>query len=149
MHGKKHKNFVFRMNSGILFSYKLSFLCMQRLFYIALAIIIGWMNRVHADSGSIVWDSSFNTKLRSGDVSFKDVPVMIVYATEFFLAIAGTVSIVAIIYGAIKMQIHSDAFGGHNNEEWKKTVIAGITGFAISISAWFLIKKFVEVVAGL
>ncbi len=107
------------------------------------------MNRVHADSGSIVWDSSFNTKLRSGDVSFKDIPVMIVYATEFFLAIAGTVSIVAIIYGAIKMQIHSDAFGGHNNEEWKKTVIAGITGFAISISAWFLIKKFVEVIAGL
>lgn len=107
------------------------------------------MNRVHADSGSIVWDSSFNTKLRLGDVSFKDIPVMIVYATEFFLAIAGTVSIVAIIYGAIKMQIHSDAFGGHNNEEWKKTVIAGITGFAISISAWFLIKKFVEVVAGL
>jgi hypothetical protein len=122
MHGKKHKNFVFRMNSGILFLYKLSFLCMQRLFYIALAVIVGLMNHVHAESGtvdkkSIVGDSSFNTKLRSGDVTFNDIPAMIVYATEFFLAIAGTVSIVAIIYGAIKMQIHSDAFGGHNNEE--------------------------------
>jgi len=52
-----------------------------------------------------------NAKLRSGDFSFDDIPVLIVNVIEFLLAIAGSVSIVAIIYGGLQMQLNSGIFG--------------------------------------
>ena len=101
-----------------------------------------------ADTTTILWLSSGDSKLRSGDFSFSDIPVVIVGVTDFFLYFASAIAVVVIIYWAVKMQLHSGAFGSNNHEEWKKTITAGIIGFAISISAWFIVKKFVEIISG-
>jgi hypothetical protein len=46
-------------------------------------------------------------KARTGDFNYKDIPKIIVSATEWLLAFSGTISIVVIIYGALRMQLGS------------------------------------------
>lgn len=39
------------------------------------------------------------------------IPQVIVYVIEFLIGIAGTVAIVALIYNAVQMQLHSGIMG--------------------------------------
>lgn len=79
-----------------------------------------------------------SSKLRSGDVSFRDIPKIINYATTFILGFAATVSVIMIIYGAFQM-----ALFGLTSQEKKKgaeTIEHGIIGFVIAVSSWFIIN---------
>ena len=44
---------------------------------------------------------------RTGNISYNDIPVMIVSITNWLLGISGTISIMVIIYGALKLQLGS------------------------------------------
>lgn len=75
--------------------------------------------------------------IKNGDFTLSDIPGIINYATEFFLAFSGTISVLVIIAGAIKMQLSSFSDG---KSQGQKIVTAGIIGFVISASAWFIIN---------
>jgi len=50
-------------------------------------------------------------KLREGDVDMNTIPVAIAGVIEWLLAIAGTVSVVALIYHSVQMQLNSGITG--------------------------------------
>lgn len=76
-------------------------------------------------------------KLRSGNITFDDVPRMIVSLTGFVLALTGTISLIMIIYGALRMVLGSYE---QSVKDGKNTIMYALIGLAISASAWFIIK---------
>lgn len=45
--------------------------------------------------------------LRTGNLSMDSIPMLIASSIEYLLAIAGTISVVALIYHAVRMQLAS------------------------------------------
>ncbi len=76
-------------------------------------------------------------QLRKGDITFEQIPGAIMSVTNFFLAFAGTISVVMIIYGAFKLSLGSIE---SDKETAKKIVTAAVIGFVLSVSAWAIIK---------
>lgn len=111
---------------------------MKKIFYSIIAfLIIFWTNTVHAnDDTSIVGIS--NKDLRKGNISIDSIPVMIAALIEVIIWLAGTISIVLLIYYAIQMQINSGITGDSGDaSKSKKWMIAAGVGFLISVTAWF------------
>ena len=50
-------------------------------------------------------------RLRNGDITVSDIPKMIVSIIAFLLGLAGSISVVALIYHAVKMQLASGITG--------------------------------------
>ena len=113
---------------------------MRSLFYIFVTLLTTFLTEhtFAANAGIIGGNGITDTKLRSGDISFSDIPKMINNATTFFLGFAATISVIMIIYGAFQM-----ALFGLTSQEKKKgaeTITHGIIGFVISVSSWFIIN---------
>jgi hypothetical protein len=91
------------------------------------------------------WD-----KIRNWDFTIDDIPNTIVNIIEFLLGIAGTLSVVALIYHALQMQIHSgitgDSSGVDKAKAWMKWAILG---FVVSMLAWFIIARVVDIFTSL
>ena len=91
-----------------------------------------------------------NEDLRAGNVSMDTIPQVIVYVIEFLIGIAGTVAIVALIYNAVQMQLHSGIMGDTSGvDKAKKWMIGSLIGFLVAILAWFLVTRFVEVLSNI
>ncbi len=102
----------------------------------------GWAENL-IDNGEGEW---FFKKLREWNVWLDDIPKIIVNLIEFLLGIAGAISVVVIIYGALQMQLNSGIMG-KSDDKWRKIIMGGIVGFILSISSWFIITKFVEIIS--
>lgn len=76
-------------------------------------------------------------KLRSGNITFDDIPKMIVSLTAFVLSLTGTISLIMIIYGALRMVLGSYE---QSVKDGKNTITYALIGLVISASAWFIIK---------
>jgi hypothetical protein len=116
-----------------------------------LYLFIAWSTPVFADDDAgILWVNNDITKdrLRNGDITMKDIPIMIASVIEMLLLLAGTISVVALIYHAIRMQLASGITG---DASWVDKAKSGmkwaLLGFVLSMSAWFLMSKFVAIIA--
>ncbi len=88
-------------------------------------------------------------RLRTGNITYTDIPLMIVNAIEFLLAIAGSISVVALIYHAVRMQLASGITGDASGvDKAKKWMYGAMFGFVLSMSGWFLMTKFVALLSG-
>jgi hypothetical protein len=83
------------------------------------------------------WIGIENQKLRSGDIDFGTIPLIIVNVTNYLLGLVGTIAVVMILYGAVKLGYGSVS---GDKEAGKKIITAGITGFVISLSGWFIVN---------
>lgn len=93
-----------------------------------------------ASDGWILWDfggSETENKIRTGDIHTEDIPNIIVGATDFFMWIAGTISIIFIIIWAYKILFWSLS---QDKTKWRDTIIMALVGFAIASLAWVIIK---------
>ena len=85
-------------------------------------------------------------RLRSGDITMNDVPAGIAWVINTIIAMAGILSIVALIFFAVKMQIASGITGDTTSvDRAKKGMIASGIGFLITISAWFIMGRIVDI----
>lgn len=117
---------------------------MKHSFYRLLSIVISLLSEhvFAADANTNPYSGILggvnSSKLRSGDISFSDIPNIINYATNFILGFAGTVAVIMIIYGAFQMGL----FGLTSQEKKKgaETIQHGIIGFIIAVSSWFIIN---------
>lgn len=75
--------------------------------------------------------------LRSGNITTDDIPRVIVALINIVLALAGTVSLMMIIYGAFQMVMGSYE---QNVKVGKQTITYALIGLVISASSWFIIK---------
>ncbi len=87
------------------------------------------------------WLGIKNADLRSGNVGFETIPVIILNVTNFLLWLVATVSMIVIIYGAFRI-----GYGAvmDDKEAGKKIITAGIIGFVISVSGWFIINFIID-----
>ena len=76
-------------------------------------------------------------KLRTGDISFDDIPGIIQFATSLLLGLTGTISMIAIIWGGFKY-----AWGAATGDPsiGKRAIVYGITGFVISAMSYFAVN---------
>lgn len=75
--------------------------------------------------------------LRSGNITTDDIPRVIVSLINIVLALAGTISLIMIIYGAFQMVMGSYE---QNVKQGKQTITYALVGLVISASSWFIIK---------
>lgn len=107
--------------------------------------ITGWEPNMSWES-HILWEKNLSyNDLRSGNITMDTIPQVIVSVIELLMGVAGTISIFMLIYFSVQMQLNSgitgDASKVDNAKKWMKWAIIG---FIISISAWFLMTKFIE-----
>jgi len=66
---------------------------------------------------------------------------MIINITNYILGLSGTVAVIMIIYGSVRMGLGSLS---NDKETGKKIITAGIVGFLLSASGWFIIRFVIE-----
>lgn len=88
-----------------------------------------------AANENILWID--NDKLRNGDVGLDDIPGAITSLIDFFMSIAGTISVIFIIIGAYKILFWSIQ---QDKTKWRDTIVMALTGFALAALAWMIIK---------
>lgn len=86
--------------------------------------------------------------LKSGNVNLDSIPIIIASLIRFGTAIAGTISILMLIYFAVQMQLKSGITGDTTGvEQAKKGMFASAIGFMISISAWFIMARVIDLLS--
>jgi len=101
--------------------------------YILFALFISSSSALANDN--ILWIP--DARLRKWDVHLDDIPNAIRSAIDFFMGIAGTISVIFIIIGAYKI-----LFGSLQQDKTKgrDTIIMALGGFALAALAWVIIK---------
>ena len=100
------------------------------------------------DSDNILGIST--DRLRNWNITMTDIPIMIASAIEYILALVGSICVVALIYHAVCMQFASGITGDSTwVDKAKKWMKWAILGFALSMSAWFLMTKLVALLSTL
>ncbi len=119
----------------------LSFFCTEMSFAADTTTPVVGDSILYGDSGN--WE-----KVRSGNFQYDDIPGLIVNVIQFLLAFAGSISVMALIYHSVKMQLASGITGDSSGVDHAKHGIKGaLLGFVLSMSAWFLMTKFVELLS--
>ena len=75
--------------------------------------------------------------LRTGNVHIDDIAWWLKWMIDIFLSLAGTISVIFVIIWAYYL-----LFGSLKSDhtKWKDTIVMALTGFAISVLAWFVVK---------
>lgn len=96
--------------------------------------LLGWLeDSVDAEGNKV----TASERIRTWDIHLDDIPSVIDGMIDIFLWLAWTISVIFVIIGAYKM-----LFGSLTQDvtKWKSTIIMALTGFAISLLAWFIVK---------
>ncbi len=107
---------------------------MKNILYIIIAHI-ALMHQSLAADDNVLWID--NNRLRTGDVWLDDIPNAIRSLIDFFMWIAGTISVIFIIIGAYKILFWSLQ---QDKTKGRDTIIMALWGFALAALAWFIIK---------
>ena len=110
---------------------------MKKFFYILFAFL--YSNIAKATDWWFLaenWD-----KLKRWTIGFDDIPEMIVYAINFFMWIAATISVIFIIIWAYQILFGSLS---QDKTKWKNTIIMAIWWFILASLAWFIIKLIIS-----
>lgn len=122
---------------------------MKRIFYIIIATLFSTITTFAQEAQWPSTDDVFGVgedRLRSWSITIDDIPQMIAWVINTIIAMAWVISIFALIFFAFKMQIASGITGDSSKvDSARKWMIAAIIGFIISISAWFIMWKIVDI----
>ena len=82
------------------------------------------------------WETA-RERIRTWDLHTKDIPNIIKSLIDIFLWLAWTIAVIFVIIWAYKL-----LFGSLKSDhtKWRETIVMAITGFAISVLAWFIVK---------
>ena len=94
-----------------------------------------WVAQVSAASSNVLGISDGD--LRNWNIDINDIPVAIQSLINFFLSIAGTITVIFVIVWAYKI-----LFGSlqQDKTKWKNTIMMALWGFAVASLAWVIIK---------
>ena len=109
-----YKNLIKKQNENHFFAFMNThdiLMSMKKAIFTFLALFFTLNSQVFASGeGESLLGISYE-KLREGNITLADIPVMIASAVEFLLSIAGSIAVVALIYHAVRMQIASGITG--------------------------------------
>ena len=92
------------------------------------------INTYAEDKGLWEWTSC---DLRKWDCDLSDLIWWIKWMIEIFLSLAWTISVIFVIIWAYKLLWWSTTW---DTSKWRETITMALTGFAISVLAWFIVK---------
>lgn len=129
---------------------------MKKYFFIIFAIFSAFTQKVFAEEAtSTTKEDPLKTSnvlgvpdahLRTGNVSIDTIPVVIANVTNTIIVLSGTISAFMLIYFAFRMQLASGITGDSSGvESARKGMIASGVGFIISISAWFIMGRVIDI----
>lgn len=110
---------------------------MQNIKNIILTFLLLSISKISFADWWILWNADVWVKLRDWNVNLADIPNMIVYAINFLMLIAATISVIFIIIWAYKILFGSIS---QDKTKWRDTILMAIWGFIIASLAWFIIK---------
>ncbi len=113
---------------------------MKKIFYTFLGILLPLTTVFADDNTGVFWNSTTVNNLRNWNITFDDIPKMIKAITEFILGFSATISMIMIIVWALQIALGSVE---NDTKKWKATIQYGIIGFAVSVSAWFIVNAIV------
>ncbi len=89
------------------------------------------------ENTGLIGGSKTTEQIRKWDFHLEDIAPIINSMINIFLSIAWTVAVIFVIIGAYKL-----LFGSlkQDHTKWRETIIMALTGFAISLLAWFIVK---------
>lgn len=126
---------------------------MKKYFFILISYIISIKFTYAADGGILgnfaeerTWTDitdfkTTETALRNWDIHTGDIPIIITWAINFFMGIAGTIAIIFVIVWAYKILFWALS---QDKTKWKDTIIMALTGFAIASLSWFIIRMIID-----
>ena len=88
------------------------------------------------------WNGIDNARLRQGNISFSEIPSVIVAITNNLLSFVGYISLGVILIGALMY-----VFGGVNEEmksKGKEAIKVALIGAVVSWSGWLIINFFID-----
>ena len=118
----------------------------------AFAAEVLWSNTNIGDETTWIYALSNLTQddIRTGNIGYDDIPMIIVSAIEVLLVLVGTICVVAIIYHAVRMQFFSGVMWDSSwVDKAKKWIYSAMIGFVLSMSSWFIMTKIVAIFAGM
>ena len=74
-------------------------------------------------------------KIRTGDISLRQIPCFIKYFSQTLIAIAASISVIFVMIGGYKYVVGSD----EQKDVAKKTITYALIGLAVSLMAWILV----------
>lgn len=116
---------------------------MKKLIYFAISFSTLAFNSVFAwDSTNILWMDE--EKLKTGNITFSDIPKAIQNVTSFILWFASTIAMVMIIVWALRYSLWSVEWSSPNKQKANDTIKYWITWMIISVSAWFIVNVIIK-----
>ena len=83
------------------------------------------------------WDKAASVRIREWDLHLDDIPNVIKWIVDILIGLAGTIAVIFVIYWAYRLLFWSLKW---DHTKWRETIIMALTGFVISILAWFIVK---------
>ena len=74
-------------------------------------------------------------KIRTGDISLRQIPCFIKYFSQTLIAVAGSLSVIFVMIGGYRYVIGSD----EQKDVAKKTITYALIGLVVSLTAWILV----------
>ena len=112
---------------------------MKKIFYITLWFFI-YNYSVYAGDAGILKGTTVE-KLRTWDIHTDDIPAMMMWAINFLMWIAGTVSIIFIIIWAYKLALWSL---DNDTWKWKETITLALWWLILSALSWLILKLIID-----
>ncbi len=106
--------------------------------YLASTItLITQVQEIFAENKGLLDWAKDHEQIRKWEFHLEDIAPIINSMINTFLWIAWTVAVIFVIIGAYKL-----LFGSlkQDHTKWRETIIMALTGFAISLLAWFIVK---------
>lgn len=116
---------------------------MKNFFLALIGNIFLLTNKVFAADVWIYWwisgadDVEKTIKLRTWNITFDDIPGMILYIINFLLWIVATIFMIMVIYWAFQLMLWSVS---SEKNKWKDAIKRWIIGFVVSASSWLLMR---------
>lgn len=105
-----------------------------------LSYFFSYTSYIYASDGWVLWWIS-QGRIRKGDIHTDDIPKIIVYAIEYLMWFAATISIIFIIIWGYKLAVWSLSW---STEEWKKTIILALSWFVLASVSWLILKLIID-----
>jgi len=81
------------------------------------------------------------TMIRTGNIHLSNIPCFIKYFTQTLVGLAGSLSVIFVMYGGYRYVISTD----DSKDKAKKTITFALVGLAVSLLAWVIIDLVIQV----
>lgn len=110
---------------------------MKKLLFIILALVSSLQTKVFADTGIFGKCVSDESDIRNWNIHLETIPCVIKTWIDYFMWIAGTISVIFIIIGAYQMLFWSLQ---KDVTKWRNTIVYALAWFALAACSWLIIR---------